>query len=366
MDKILALAKANQTITAIIVVVIILIVIFLLQLTLSTIVKTILAKYSKRSLYIIPKYLKIPIIFLSVVLIIYLSLFFFKMPPVANKVVKHILLVSTIILIAWIVSRCATAIRNIIASKYNIAVADNLEARKMHTQLLVVERVVNIIIIIVTTASLLMTIDQIREVGLSILASAGLLTAIIGFAAQKSLASMLAGIQIALTQPIRIDDVVIVENEWGIIEEINLSYVVIRIWDKRRLIVPISYFLEKPFQNWSYSSTDLLGTVFIYTDYKVSLKNLNEELIRLLDTTPLWDKLVNNLVMTDVRTDVVEIRAVVSASNSANLFNLRCYIREGLVSYVAEHYPQSLPKTRITLDNQNAKNPIANNNNNIY
>lgn len=356
MDKILALAKSNQTITSLITVVIIIMVIYLLQFILSKVVRAILFKYNKQSLYIIPKYMKIPIIFLSIVLIVYLSLFFFDLSATSNRIIRHILLASTIILIAWLISNGITLIRRLILSKYNMQVADNLTARKMHTQLAVVERIINILIVIITIASLLMTIDQIRQVGLSLLASAGLLTAIVGFAAQKSLASLLAGVQIAITQPIRIDDVVIVENEWGIIEEINLSYVVVRVWDKRRLIVPISYFLEKPFQNWSYSSTDLLGTVFIYTDYQVSLNELNEELTRIVKTTPLWDSQVTVLQMTDIKAEVVELRAVISAKNAGDLFNLRCYVRENLLSYITKHYPSSLPRTRINFENSQIPN----------
>jgi small-conductance mechanosensitive channel len=188
-----------------------------------------------------------------------------------------------------------------------------------------------------------------------LLASAGIAGIIIGFAAQQSLSMFLAGIQIAFTQPIRIDDVVIVENEWGRIEEITLTYVVIRIWDQRRLIVPINYFINKPFQNWSRTTTEIMGTVFIYVDYGFPVDAMREELTRILKELNEWDGKVNVLQVTDAREHTLELRALVSSSNSSLSWDLRVEVREKLIAFVQQKYPQYLPNTRI-LVNENSEN----------
>ncbi|MGW8314170.1 MAG: mechanosensitive ion channel family protein [Bacteroidales bacterium] len=172
---------------------------------------------------------------------------------------------------------------------------------------------------------------------------------VIGFAAQKLLGNILAGFQIALTQPIRLDDVVIVENEWGWIEEINLTYVVVRIWDKRRLIVPTTYFIEKPFQNWTRVSADILGTVFIYTDYQMPVDLLRTAFMEILKSTDLWDGKVGVMQVTDATDRTMEIRALMSAPNSPTAWDLRVYVREKLIAYLQEHFPDSLPRTRVEM-----------------
>ena len=163
---------------------------------------------------------------------------------------------------------------------------------------------------------------------------------------------MLAGIQIAITQPFRIDDAVVVENEWGWIEEINLTYVVVRIWDKRRLVLPSTYFLEKPFQNWTRTTAEILGTVFIYTDYTIPFQPLRDELTRLLSESDLWDQKVNVLQVTDSTESTVEIRILVSAKNSPTAWDLRVYIREKMIEFIQKNYPQSLPRTRVEFKKQ--------------
>lgn len=318
---------------------------YLTQAFLNKLIKHILSKHE--NLALITKYIKVPIILLSLLFIVYLSISFLNLPKTADQIIKYLLVLSTILLVSWLLISLIALIRRIILLHYDIKSADNLLARKVHTQFRVIERVANIFIVIITFAAILMIFEPIRQVGISILASAGLLTAIIGFAAQQSLSSILAGVQIAITQPIRIDDVVIVENEWGIIEEINLSYVVMRIWDKRRLIIPINYFLQKPFQNWSHNSTDLLGTVFIYTDPSVPVDKLRQQLDRVVKQSPLWDGVACLIHMTDVKNNIVELRLTVSALNAPDLFNLRCLAREKLMSYIALNYPESLPQTRL-------------------
>jgi len=179
---------------------------------------------------------------------------------------------------------------------------------------------------------------------------------IIGLSAQKVVGSLLAGIQIAITQPFRIDDAVLVENEWGWIEEINLTYVVVRIWDKRRLVLPSTYFLEKPFQNWTRTSAEIVGSVFIYADYTISFQAMRDELSRLLNESELWNKNVKVLQVTDSKESTVEIRILVSAKNSPTAWDLRVYIREKMIEFIQKNYPESLPRTRVALEKDKSTN----------
>jgi len=202
----------------------------------------------------------------------------------------------------------------------------------------------------------LMTFDTVRQVGLSILASAGIAGVIIGFAAQKSLSTLIAGIQIAITQPIRIDDVVVVEKEWGRIEEISLTYVVVQLWDQRRMIVPISWFIDRPFENWTRTSSELLGTVFIYTDYAIPLDQIRRELERIVAASPYWDGRVVKMHVTNTTDKSVEIRALMSAADSSDLWEIRCVVREQLIEFIRKNYPGDLPKVRMEMD-QSASAP---------
>ena len=206
----------------------------------------------------------------------------FNLGEEASASVKQFITVSIIFCVTWLLIKTINLTRELILRQYDMDEKDNLKARKVYTQFRVLERIIIFVLILIATAIALMTFDGIKRIGISLFASAGVAGIIIGFAAQKLLGSILAGFQIALTQPIRIEDVVIVENEWGWIEEITLTYVVVRIWDKRRLIVPTTYFIEKPFQNWTRVSADILGTVFIYTDYQVPMRELRKEFTRIL------------------------------------------------------------------------------------
>ena len=257
--------------------------------------------------------------------------------------------VAIIFCVTWILIRAIHISREAILKQYDIGEKDNLKARRVYTQFRVLERIVIFILIVVALAVALMTFEGIKRIGISLFASAGVAGIILGFAAQKMLGSILAGFQIALTQPIRIDDVVIVENEWGWIEEINLTYVVVRIWDKRRLIVPTTYFIEKPFQNWTRVSADILGTVFIYTDYTVPVDKLRDAFMDILKETDLWDGQVGVMQVTNATDHSMEIRALMSSVDSPTSWDLRVLIREKLIAYLQQHYPQSLPKTRVEM-----------------
>lgn len=273
---------------------------------------------------------------------------------------SHILIsICYTVVIAWLLMIGVKSIRLIVMARYDISLSDNLKARKMQTQLVMIERVLTAVVMLIAFAIVLLTFPRIRQVGLSLLASAGIAGVIIGFAAQQSLSMFLAGFQLAFTQPIRIDDVVIVENEWGRVEEITLTYVVIRIWDQRRLIVPINYFITKPFQNWTRTTTEILGTAFIYVDYAFPVQALRDELERMVKDIPEWDKKVCNLQVTDIRDHVIELRVLVSSSNSSLSWDLRVKIREGLITFIQQKYPQHLPKNRILMnsDREEHKEP---------
>ncbi len=269
--------------------------------------------------------------------------------PAVEERIGLLISILLIMAFAWLFIRLTSVLEDFILSRYKLDVQDNLEARKIYTQMDIIRKIVILVIAIVTLAVILMSFENFRQIGVSILASAGIAGLVIGLAAQKTLANMLAGIQIAITQPIRIDDVVIVENEWGRIEEINLTYVVVAIWDKRRLVLPISYFIERPFQNWTRVSADILGTVLLYVDYTVPIEEIRRELRRVLEESEYWDGDVCGLVVTDAKEQTLELRALMSAPDSGAAWNLRCEVREKLIVFVQKNYPQALPKVRAEL-----------------
>ncbi|TKD64995.1 mechanosensitive ion channel family protein [Flavobacterium sp. ASW18X] len=249
----------------------------------------------------------------------------------------------------WLVIILIKVSKQVILSRYDVGSANNLKARKVYTQFTILERIAIFVIVLFAMGGALMTFDEIREIGVSVFASAGVAGIIIGFSAQKFIGTIIAGIQIAIAQPIKLDDVVIVEGEWGRIEEITLTYVVVKIWDKRRLIVPTPYFIDKPFQNWTKTSSEILGTVFLYTDYNVPFDKLREELTRILENTDLWDKEVNVLQVTDTKANYVEIRALMSAKDSPTAWDLRVHVREKLITYLQQNYPESIARNRVLL-----------------
>ena len=257
---------------------------------------------------------------------------------------------STLIFIfsfTWLIVKLLRIVKQLLVARYDMGGTDNLKARIVFTQFTILERISIFILVVLAIGAALMSFESIREIGVSIFASAGVAGIIIGFSAQKLIATVIAGMQIALTQPIRIDDVVIVEGEWGRIEEITLTYVVVRIWDKRRLVVPTTYFIDKPFQNWSRTSTDLLGTVFLYTDYTVPFDALREGLQRIVSGSQAWDGEVANIQVTNSEYTHVEVRATVSARDSGGLWELRVLVREKLISFLQEHYPEAIAHRRV-------------------
>ena len=259
---------------------------------------------------------------------------------------QHALGLGLIASVAWVVILLADVFTDAISAKYSIDVADNLTARRVRTQTQVLRRIFVVVVALLTLGIMLMTFPAIRTLGASLLASAGLAGLVLGMAMRPTLASIVAGVQIALTEPIRIDDVVIVEGEWGWIEEIRTTYVVIRIWDLRRLVVPLSYFIEKPFQNWTRVTANLLGTVFVYVDYTVPVEEIRQELHRILEGSGMWDGKTWGLQVTDAGQHTVQLRALMSAPNGSQAWDLRCHVREKLIQFLQERYPESLPRTR--------------------
>jgi small-conductance mechanosensitive channel len=239
-------------------------------------------------------------------------------------------------------------IRDILYKQFEINGTQNLSERKVRTQIDFIYKLGSVFIVIIALAIGFMSFSRVREIGTSILASAGIIGIIVGIAAQRSIANLLAGLQLAFTQPIRLDDVVIVEGEFGKVEEITLTYIVVKIWDERRLILPISYFIEKPFQNWTRTSSEIVGSVLIHTDFTMPVEAIRNELNRLLENEckELWDGNTAKVHVIDMNDRVMQVRITASAANSTNAFELRCLIREKMISYIRDNYPQCLPRER--------------------
>ncbi len=251
-----------------------------------------------------------------------------------------------IVTLSFLIVHGINAMQAALLSRQRLDLPDNLSARRIYTQVSVIRKIIITAVVIIATGSVLMLFDPVRQFGTSILASAGIAGIVIGFAAQRTLGNVLAGIQIALTQPLLIDDIVVVEGEFGQIEEITLTYVTVRTWDLRRMILPITYFVEKPFQNWSRVSTDLLGAVVLHLDYQAPIGELRKELKRIVENSPKWDRNVCGLQVTDTKQSTIEVRALVSAADPGKVFDLRCEVRERLIEFLCRNYPESLPRQR--------------------
>jgi small-conductance mechanosensitive channel len=257
-----------------------------------------------------------------------------KMPADVKELAIHSLSIGSVVGISWLLLRVFEVVEAVIQLRYKDAGKGNIEARRVATNVSLIRKILNVLVIILAVSGVLMTFDTVRQIGLSILASAGLAGVVMGFAAQRSLQTLIAGIQIAITQPVRLDDVVVVENETGRVEEITLTYVVVRLWDQRRIIVPITWFIDKPFQNWTRSSLELTGAVMLHVGYGMPIEQIRAELERVVASSPLWDKRVVRLEVTNTAEASVELRALVSAANSSDLWTLRCFVREKLIGFL--------------------------------
>jgi small-conductance mechanosensitive channel len=280
------------------------------------------------------------------VLAISLLLPLVPLPPKPFEVLRRFVEFTLILTFAWGLIKALDVAQDMVQLRYQLGSPDNLRVRKLFTQLQFLKKLTASLVAFVAVGLVLMSFETVRRLGTGLLTSAGIASVIVGFAAQRSISNLLAGFQIAFTQPIRIDDVLVVEGEWGRVEEITFTYVVLSIWDERRLVLPLNYFIEKPFQNWTRTSARLTGAVFLQTDYTVPIDALRAELRRLLEASPLWDQRVCVLQVTDSKERTLELRALVSAANASALWDLRCLVREGLVAFLQREFPASLPRTR--------------------
>lgn len=261
--------------------------------------------------------------------------------------------------IAWLLIAMTQVLADWVALRFPVDVTENLQARRIRTQAQIFRRTASTIIAGLAIALILLKIPGVENVGASLLASAGIAGIVVGMAARPALSNLLASLQLALTQPIRLDDVVIVEGEWGRIEEITNTYVVVKIWDLRRLVVPLSHFIEHPFQNWTRSTSKVLGTVFVSVDYTMPIESVREALHRILQSSSLWDGEVWNLQVVESTDRTLQLRALMSASDAGKAWDLRCYVREHLVRYLCDEHSSHLPRTRaeLQMDEVSARQP---------
>lgn len=312
------------------------------------------SKSQKLTLYL--SRVSLPLKLLIVFITLRLSIHFTNIDIPFKDGINHFIKLITIASIAWVVTRVLGVVLKRFKSKYDVNVRDNLKARKNITYLEWTYQISIVLIWLIAGASMLLTFPEVKNIGVTLFASAGIVGLVVGIAAQPLLSNLIAGIQIAITQPIRLDDVVIVENEWGKIEEIGNTYVVVKIWDNRRLVLPIAHFVQKPFQNWTRTTADIIGTVFLYVDYRFPIDELRNELDNVLKDTDLWDGVTKVIQVTETSEKSMQIRVLVSASDSPSAWDLRCFVRERLVNFIQENYPQHLPVARANINTSNIQN----------
>jgi small-conductance mechanosensitive channel len=272
-----------------------------------------------------------------------------SLPANLNDIIHQGLLMAVVLCLGWFAIGCVYVLQEFMLRRYDLKSENNFRARRFHTQFQLLRRILITFVVVVTVGALLWTFNDPRiwHYGSGLLASAGLASLVLATAAKSTASNFLAGLQIAITEPIRIDDVVVIQGEWGRIEEITSAYVVVRIWDMRRLIVPLTYFIENSFQNWTRESSDILGTSFLYVDYSIPVEELRAELTRITQSSPLWDQKVCGLQVTNLSERTMELRCLVSSRNSSENFDLRCLVREQMIAYIQKHYPASFPTTRF-------------------
>ena len=300
---------------------------------------------------VVPAALALPLLFLAIAV---------RSTPLAGEAVaqlQHWLGIGVLLCAVWLAVRVVAALEARILREHPVDIEDNLRARRVQTQTRVIARVIQGAIILVGVALALMTFPAIRQIGATLLASAGIIGLVAGIAAKPVFGNLIAGLQIALAQPIRLDDVVIVEGEWGRIEEITSTYVVVRVWDERRLVVPLQWFIEHPFQNWTRTSAQLLGTAFLWLDYRTPMADVRAELQRICEDDARWDGRVCVAQVTETADHTIQVRLLVSARNSGELFDLRCVVRERMIDYLNRCHPQALPRLRADLSREDHATP---------
>jgi small-conductance mechanosensitive channel len=272
-----------------------------------------------------------------------------QVPVGVQAVVRQGLIMALVVALGWFAAGCVYVFQAAILRKYDLSAENNVRARRIHTQFQLFRRMFITFIVIVDIGALLWTFNDPRiwHYGSGLLASAGIASIIVATAAKSTVANLLAGLQIAMTEPIRIDDVVVVQGEWGRVEEINSAYVIIRLWDLRRLVVPLSYFIENSVQNWTRESADILGTAFLYVDYSIPVEDLRRQLNAIVHASPQWDKKVCVLQVTNLTEHSMELRCLVSSRNSSENFDLRCLVREQMAAWIQQNHPTAFPTTRL-------------------
>jgi small-conductance mechanosensitive channel len=296
------------------------------------------------------KFLRRPLQLLAATVLFRLTLPVAKFSGGMEETIRHVLAILLILGTGWLLIALTSVLDEFIDKRFVIEIRDNLTARRVHTKFLLLRRVLVIIVGVVTGGALLMTFPAIRQLGAGLLASAGIVGIVLGIAARPTLEMLIAGVQLALTEPIRLDDVVIVEGEWGRIEEINATHVAIRIWDDRRLIVPVSYFLTQPFQNWTRVTADVTGQVSLEVDYTTPVEEVRAAAGRIVEASPHWDRRFWNLQVVEAGERTIRLRVLASAGDSSSAWSLRCEIREKLIGFLQERHPEALPRLRAAFE----------------
>jgi small-conductance mechanosensitive channel len=272
------------------------------------------------------------------------------LPDDIDAILRQALIMLIVVALGWFAIGCIYVLQTVMLRRYDLTAENNIRARRIHTQFQLFRRMLITFVVIIDIGALLWTFNDPRiwHYGSGLLASAGIASLILATAAKSTAANFFAGLQIAVTEPIRIDDVVVIQGEWGRIEEINSAYVVVRIWDLRRLVVPLSYFIENSFQNWTRESSDIMGTAFLYVDYSIPVEDLRRQLETVVHSSPLWDKRVCGLQVTNLTDRSMELRCLMSSRNSSENFDLRCLVREQMTAWIQQNYPNAFPIARFT------------------
>ena len=281
------------------------------------------------------------------------------LPENVEDLIRQVAVMALIVAMGWFAVGCVYVMQNIFLRRYDLKAENNIQARRVHTQFQLFRRILISFVVVIDAGALLWSFHNPRiwQYGTGLLASAGVASLILATAAKSTAANFLAGLQIAITEPIRIDDVVVVQGEWGRVEEINSAYVVIKVWDQRRLIVPLNYFIENSFQKWTRQDTDIMGTAFLYVDYSIPVEELRQQLDRVVHPSPLWDGKVCGLQVTNLTERTMELRCLMSSHNASNNFDLRCVVREEMTAWIQQHYPEAFPTTRFSAMATSPANP---------
>lgn len=300
---------------------------------------------------LLERFLKTPGLILVLVILINLNFTAIKyyLPFGILQHTRHTIKILFILSITFLVMRAISFARELLVRYHAQRNYQDYTLRSVKTKFLLTQRILNVLVIIVAVSAILMTFTQVRQVGTTLLASAGVAGIVLGFAAQKSIGTLFAGIQIAVSQPIKIDDTVIIEGTFGTVGEITLTYVVINTWDEKRLIVPINYFIEKSIVNWTRVSSEVVGKVKIYTDYTLPVEDVRRQVLSWLEESPLWDRRSASVLVTDANERAIEVRATFTAKDAGDSWDLECMIREKMIAYIRDKYPHALPTARVNI-----------------